>query len=136
MPKFSKSSQYRLSTCHRDIQNLFNEVIKHFDCTVTCGYRGEREQQLALETGMSKAAFGQSAHNYMPSYAVDVVPYPIDWHDRERMTLFGGFVLGMAASMNIKIRWGGDWNGDTEVKDNNFDDLPHFEIIGWREWID
>lgn len=136
MPRFSKSSQDKLSTAHSDLQRLFNEVIKYFDCTVTCGYRGEIEQQLALDAGMSKAAFGHSAHNYMPSYAVDVVPYPINWKDRERMTLFGGFVLGMAAAMNIKIRWGGDWNGDTEVKDNNFDDLPHFELIGWREWID
>ena len=30
--------------------------------------------------------------------------------------------------MGLKIRWGGDWDMDTQVKDNNFDDLPHFEI--------
>jgi hypothetical protein len=30
--------------------------------------------------------------------------------------------------MGIKIRWGGDWDMDTETKDNNFDDLVHFEI--------
>jgi hypothetical protein len=35
----------------------------------------------------------------------------------------------MASSMGIKIRWGGDWNGDWKVKDNHFDDLPHFELI-------
>ena len=41
---------------------------------------------------------------------------------------FGGFVLGIASQMGLKIRWGGDWDRDTEVKDNRFDDLPHFEI--------
>jgi peptidoglycan L-alanyl-D-glutamate endopeptidase CwlK len=59
---------------------------------------------------------------------VDVVPYPIDWKDRERMTYFAGFVMGIASQMDLKIRWGGDWNMNTELKDNNFDDLPHFEI--------
>jgi hypothetical protein len=57
-----------------------------------------------------------------------VVPYPIDWDDRERFHLFSGFVLGIARSMGIKLRWGGDWNMNFEVDDNNFDDFPHFEL--------
>ena len=31
--------------------------------------------------------------------------------------------------MNIKIRWGGDWDSDNIMKDQTFNDLPHFEII-------
>ena len=34
-----------------------------------------------------------------------------------------------AKSMGIDIRWGGDWDRDTEVRDNKFDDLVHFEIV-------
>ena len=68
-------------------------------------------------------------HNSKPSRAVDCVPYPIDWTDRERFTLFAGFVLGVAARMGITLRWGGDWNMNFEVKDNRFDDFPHFELI-------
>ena len=30
--------------------------------------------------------------------------------------------------MDINLRWGGDWDQDTEVKDNRFDDLGHFEL--------
>ena len=30
-----------------------------------------------------------------PSRAVDVVPYPIDWDDRERFHLFAGFVIAL-----------------------------------------
>ena len=29
----------------------------------------------------------------------------------------------------IPLRWGGDWDVDTELKDNDFDDLPHFELL-------
>jgi len=30
--------------------------------------------------------------------------------------------------MGMKIRWGGDWDMDTQTKDNKFDDLVHFEL--------
>ena len=60
--------------------------------------------------------------------AVDVAPYPIDWEDRDRFHYFGGYVLGIAKSLGLNIRWGGDWDQDTQTKDNKFDDLVHFEI--------
>jgi hypothetical protein len=135
MPKFGKTSQLRLIEAHPDLQRLFSEVIKHFDCTVICGYRGQAEQEAAKAAGKSKASFGQSPHNYQPALAVDVVPYPVDWEDRERMFLFAGVVLGMAVSMGVGVTWGGDWDRDTEVKDNSFDDLLHFELIDWRTMI-
>ena len=30
--------------------------------------------------------------------------------------------------MGIDLIWGGDWDGDTDLKDNAFDDLVHFEL--------
>ena len=128
MPRFGKRSKSRLATCDSRLQNLFNEVIKHFDCSVLEGHRGEKEQNEAYAKGNSKLRYPDGKHNKIPSVAVDVVPYPIDWQDRERMTYFAGFVMGIASGMGLKIRWGGDWNMNTELKDNNFDDLPHFEI--------
>lgn len=133
MPRFSATSQKRLDSAHPDLRRVFVEVIKHFDCTIVCGHRGRAAQQLALETGKSKAAYGQSPHNFAPAYAIDAVPYPIDWQDRERMTYFAGFVVGLARAMAIDLTWGGDWNRDTHLSDNRFDDLPHFELTGWRE---
>ena len=32
-------------------------------------------------------------------------------------------------AMGINLRWGGDWDRDTEVRDNDFDDLVHFKIV-------
>jgi len=128
MPRFGKRSKKRLATCDDRLQDLFKEVIKYFDCTVIQGHRGEAEQNQAYDAGRSKLRYPDGKHNADPSKAVDVAPYPIDWSDRDRFHYFGGFVLGIASQMGLKIRWGGDWDRDTQVKDNKFDDLPHFEI--------
>jgi peptidoglycan L-alanyl-D-glutamate endopeptidase CwlK len=129
MPSFSKSSTLKLASCHPDLQNLFVEVIKHYDCTIICGYRGEKEQTEAFETGKSQLKFPLSKHNQMPSNAVDVVPYPIDWLDLNRFYHFAGFVQATAKAMGIKVRWGGDWDGDLIFKNEKFKDLPHFELV-------
>ena len=128
MPKFGRTSKKRLNTCDGDLIFLFEEVVKYFDCSVLEGHRGKRLQNKYFKQGKSKLKFPDGNHNKKPSYAVDVVPYPIDWDDRERMTFFAGFVKGMAAGLGIPIRWGGDWNSNNDLKDNNFDDLPHFEL--------
>lgn len=129
MPSFGKASQEKLATCDPRLQKVFNEVIRHFDCTVIEGHRGEAAQNKAFAEGKSKLKYPQSKHNKTPSLAADVLPYPIDWNDTNRMRYFAGFVVGIAATMGIKIRWGGDWNQNTELKDNSFNDLPHFELV-------
>ena len=134
MPRFGTKSRGRLSSCHPDLQKVFNQVIKEIDCSILCGQRGEKEQNKAFDEGRSKVRFPDGRHNANPSNAVDVAPYPIDWKDRERFNLFAGYVLGIADSMGIKLRWGGDWDQDWTVKDNKFDDLPHFEIKN-KKWI-
>tara|TARA_Y100001973_G_C5195938_1_gene334250 strand:+ start:886 stop:1281 length:396 start_codon:yes stop_codon:yes gene_type:complete len=128
MPYFGKTSKKRLATCDERLQKVFNEVIKYVDCSVLEGHRSAERQDKLFEEGKTKVKFPNGRHNSDPSRAVDVTPYPVDWNDRERQTLFAGFVLGIARSMGIKLRWGGDWNMDFKVKDNRFDDFPHFEI--------
>lgn len=128
MPRFSKKSLSKLETCDKRIQDLFLRVVKKFDCTIIEGHRSKDRQNKLFKEGKSKLKYPKGKHNAIPSKAVDVAPYPIDWSDRERFTYFAGYVLGIAYEMGLKIRWGGDWDMDTQVKDNNFDDLPHFEI--------
>ena len=128
MAKFGKRSKERLATCESDLQMLFKEVIRYVDCSILEGHRKKDRQDSLYEEGKTKVKYPRGRHNASPSRAVDVVPYPIDWEDRERMTLFAGFVLGIASQMGINIRWGGDWDQDFEVKDNMFDDFPHFEL--------
>lgn len=128
MPEFSQRSLDKLETCHEDLQRLFKEVVKHFDCTILQGTRGEEEQNEYFAKGLSKVKFPNSEHNSLPSKAVDVAPYPIDWNDKERFYYFAGVVKGIALSMGINIRWGGDWDSDNDLKDQTFNDLPHYEI--------
>ena len=128
MPRFGTKSKERLATCDERLQKVFNEVIKHVDCSVLEGHRGQERQDKLYEEGKTKLKFPMGRHNMAPSNAVDVTPYPVDWEDRERQTLFAGFVIGIARSMGIKLHWGGDWDMDFRVMDNRFDDFPHFEI--------
>ena len=128
MAKFGRTSKNRLATCDKRLQKVFNEVIKSVDCSVLEGHRGqERQDQLYID-GKTKVKYPNGRHNSSPSNAVDVTPYPVDWADRERQTLFAGFVIGIARSMGITLRWGGDWDMDFQVMDNRFDDFPHFEV--------
>ena len=129
MPRFGNRSKERLETCDKRLQEVFNEVIKTVDCSVLEGHRGAERQDKLFEEGKTKVKYPNGRHNASPSNAVDAVPYPVDWDDRERFHLFAGFVLGIAYSMDISLRWGGDWNQNFEVDDNKYDDFPHFELL-------
>jgi len=128
MPAFSEKSMEKLRTCHPDLVNLFQTVVTEFDCRVLDGHRGLGEQMAAVSEGRSKTPWPESKHNAEPSLAVDVAPFPVDWKDVRRFYYFGGYVRAVAAELGIAIRWGGDWDGDTVVKDQTFNDLVHFEL--------
>jgi peptidoglycan L-alanyl-D-glutamate endopeptidase CwlK len=131
---FAPVSAEKLKTAHPDLQVLFNEVIKYWDCTVIEGHRGKEAQNLAFANGRSKVKFPKGKHNSEPSLAVDVAPFPVNWSKPKNFLFFGGFVLGVAEMLRAdgriksEIRYGGDWNGNKDTSDNSFDDLVHFEI--------
>ena len=126
MYKWGPRSIKHLVTLDERLQKVLNEVIKYVDCSIIEGHRSGERQDRLFEEGRTKVKYPNGRHNANPSRAVDVVPYPIDWDDRERFHLFAGFVIGIGQSMGIRLRWGGDWNMNFEVDDNNFDDFPHF----------
>ena len=64
--------------------------------------------------------------------AADVAPYPVDWRDESRFRHFAGVVIGIAIMLEIPLTWGGDWNRDTQLKDNVFNDLAHFQLVNAR----
>ena len=145
MPKFSEKSLKVRGELHPDLQKIFDEVIKTFDCSLVCGYRSEKDQNDAFANGFSKLRFPNGPHNKFPSIAVDAYPYPIkdlnakSQRERElykqRMCYFAGWVMAIAAQLieqrriSHQLRWGSDWDGDTELKDHDFLDYSHFELI-------
>lgn len=139
MPLFGSASKKQLETCDERLQRLFNAVILYFDFTVLEGHRGQEEQDRAYAKGLSKVRWPNGKHNSFPSKAADIAPYPIDWGDgedpikaeasRQRFCLLAGFVLATAIQLGIKVRWGGDWNGNLDTRDEKFRDIGHFEIL-------
>jgi len=139
MPRFSKASREKLETCDTKLQILFEKVVEEFDCTITCGLRTLQKQQTLYAQGRTMPGkivtncdgiLKKSNHQAEDgiSKAVDAVPYPIDWKNRDRFIHFAGYVKGVADTLGIKIAWGGDWDDDNYMEDENFPDFPHFEL--------
>jgi peptidoglycan L-alanyl-D-glutamate endopeptidase CwlK len=133
MPSFGPKSLEQLGSCHPDLQRLFQYVVKFYDCAVIKGHRGEQEQNAAADSGHSDKRWPDGNHNAMPSNAADVYPFPIPVEGEKRYTErfyhFAGFVLGVAQMMGIKIRYGGDWDGDRNLNNQKLFDLVHFELV-------
>lgn len=135
MPTFSETSKKRLAECHVDLQVLFNEVIKGYDCSIVCGHRGKADQEKAVAGGFSKTPFPASKHNKVPAMAVDAVPWPTIYkdvkaqHDLAREVMLIAFTLLKSGHISHKVRWGGDWNMNGSTIDEKFVDMPHFELM-------
>lgn len=131
--KLGEASMRQLNTCHPLLQALVFDVIKYIDVSVIKGHRGEAEQNEAFASGVSKVKFPNSKHNQTPSLAVDLLPYVPQlknevWNKHEYFYFMAGIVKARASALGIKIRWGGDWNSNNYFGDQNFNDLPHFEL--------
>ena len=120
MPAFSAKSKERLATCDDRLQRLFNAVVERVDITILCGHRGEQDQNMAFANKTSLLKFPKSKHNSLPSHAVDVAPYPLDWNNVHRFREVAKIIKETASELGIPVKWGGDWQ--TIV------DLPHWEI--------
>jgi len=147
MPTFGTTSTLKLNTSHYRLQVLFEHIVKYYDCTILYGHRGEEAQNRLFSEKKSKVQWPDSEHNSNPSRAVDVAPWPIpenwgdlsrndapardlEWKERVKFYEFAGIVKFVAKQMGIRVRWGGDWDGDGAYTDQSFDDLLHWELLG------
>lgn len=130
MPAFGKTSRARLVACHPDLRRVLEKAIERGpDFAVLCGHRDKEAQERAVAEGLSQTPWPTSRHNALPSLAVDIAPYPIDWEDWNRFRVLAGYVLGVADALGVRLRWGGDWDRDYSEADERFRDLPHFELM-------
>lgn len=138
MPSFGTASRKRRETLHPTLKILMDEAIKVMDFTIVCGFRDEEAQNKAFEDGASTKQWSNSKHNQVPSIAVDIAPWDpymrngkggIDWQNINRFILLAGIVKGIAHTLEIPIRWGGDFDSDTFIKDQSFIDMPHIELV-------
>lgn len=129
---FGARSRARLETCHYDLQRVARTAIEYRDFSILEGFRDEETQNRYFREGRSQIQWPNGKHNRKPSRAFDILPYPFkeeDWDDRELWIGFSHFIIGVAAGLGIKLRWGGDWDRDWDLRDNRFNDWPHFELV-------
>lgn len=70
-------------------------------------------------------------------YAVDAYPYPVSLvlgnkKPKDFEPLFDKIAEAMfkaAKQLNIKIRWGADWDIDNKLRERGETDNPHFELV-------
>ena len=130
---FGMSSNEKLSQCDHRLVKVAERVIKVMDFKVLEGHRDQATQDKYFKEGKSKLKWPNGKHNKLPSLAIDVVPYPVDFSDKPkaiaRFYLLGGLFLMAANELGIKLRCGFDWDGDFDLNENQFDDLGHFELV-------
>lgn len=133
--RWSFASAAKRQTCDARLQRVFDAVLQVHDATWVCGARSEDDQNEAFRTGHSKKRWPNSKHNCpdgRPSIAADVAPYipgvGIPWNDREKFVLFAGMIFMAAKTEGVELRWGGDWDGDMDLRDQTFMDLAHWEL--------
>lgn len=133
--KLSRAGRLKLETCDERLRSVVRKMLTRMDISVVSGHRNEDEQSSYFNRGLSKRPWPLSAHNTLPSRAVDIAPYhnrilPVDWEDVERICYMAGIFMEICASVGLPILWGGDWDQDMHIKDETFRDYCHFELIG------
>lgn len=161
MRVFSARSRMYLNQCDPRFTAVAEDVLQLKDCSIIEGHRTE-ERQNQLYPKFTKVKWPDSKHNKMPSEAIHIVPYipgigAITGHSsqavklaamidstvddakqriREEFTYLAGLMVMCGRKHNVKIRWGGDWDRDGDLFENNFDDLAHYEIEGIIEVVE
>lgn len=154
--RYGSRSLEAIDTVDPHLRLVFETLLPHFDHSVLVGERTRADQDAAVAGGKSKTPWPTSGHNnpcracrgagcgfcrstgevvevrdkLFPrgARALDVMPYPLDWDDFARIRYFAGWVMATARSVGVELVWGGDWDGDTNLGDQTFNDLVHFEL--------
>lgn len=123
---FGKRSLTNLQGVHPDLVKVCHRALElsDIDFSVIEGLRTYQRQKELVAKGASKTL--NSRH--LTGHAVDIAPYPIDWNDKAKFIALSKFMFQAAKELNVKIRWGGDWNENGDWRDEKFFDSPHYEL--------
>lgn len=115
----------KLRSVHPDLARWVRILrAAHRDAHVSWGHRGQADQENFFKEGTSKAHFGESAHNTLPSMAVDIfritqaggASFDAPWYEQ--------VVAPVAKAAGLV--WGGDWK--------SLKDRPHVELPGFQKF--
>lgn len=133
MFKLSAASEGMLKGVHPDLVKVVRRAIEltDLDFKVGEGVRTLARQKTLVASGKSKTL--NSRH--IPGKdglgkAVDlwvIKGGTVVWTQADYVHL-SKFVLQAAKELGVSIRWGGDWDGDSNWKEEKFFDGPHYEL--------
>ena len=132
--RFSTRSKENLATCRQGLQQIADIalMLNLIDFMVIEGHRGSEKQNEYFKEGKSKVPWPLGKHNTNPSCAFDIVPVidgSLSWN-KLHCCVLAGILLAVAKTVDIKLRWGGNWDMDGEpITDQDFQDLAHFELV-------
>lgn len=139
MRKWSNRSKQHLNSCTIDVQWLLTTVLEEVaDLSIIQGHRGEEAQNAAFRNGYSKLKWPNGKHNKFPSEAVDFQPYPLPERENKlwaSLAYIAGRAIEIGRARGLTVRWGGDWDRDGDLTDQNFDDLYHLEVHRAEDFI-
>lgn len=124
--KLSAASEEKLVGVHADLVNVVRCAIElsSVDFKVIEGIRTQARQRELFAQKATKTM--NSRH--LTGHAVDLLPLPVDWKNKEPFAVVAGAMFQAAKQLGVKIRWGGDWNENGRSDDERFYDGPHFEL--------
>ena len=151
---YSTHSKRVLVTLHPILRAILTDALEIYDHRLERGLRDVAQQRVYVKDGWSKTMksehlpFEVEGEPDPVSRAVDAAPYPVDYDvevtgtrkeritaakNRARFAEFAGIVKAIGwYRYQVRIRWGGDWDGDNDLNDQTFDDLVHFELVPAR----
>ena len=140
MYKYGRASQSKLDTCHPQLVGLANRALQlsPYDITIVHGWRGRDVQNALFDSAASQKRFPHSMHNNVDaqskpcSLAIDFAPWvsnKINWNDTHIFAIIAGCFHAAAKELEIRIRYGGDWDSDGSTQDQTLMDWGHIEIL-------
>lgn len=145
--KWDDRSTKQLATIHRSLQMVMTDALQLsiVPFQLVEGARTIARQTELFQAGKSKinpAAFPNYADLYKSakhivgpgeplSRAVDIIcATPDKKYDYNHLCFIAGSVMAAASMRGVRLRWGGNWDGDGEIiSDQTFQDLVHFELL-------
>lgn len=133
------TSLKRLDGVHPDMVRVVKRAIQltEQDFLVLEGVRTPERQMELYAQGRTKPGaivtwVKTSNHfrNTLTGYghAVDLCVYPVDWKNTKGFDEIARAMFAAAKELNVRIRWGADWNQNGTPRERGETDSPHFEL--------
>ena len=131
----SDRSLQRAKGVNPKLINLILLAIKRtpidFGVAYMGGLRTAEEQNQLFKDGYSKCDGYLKLSKHQLGEAIDLNVFVGSKlvENKEMLCVVAGTMFSCASELNINLRWGLDWDSDGDIRDNNFNDQYHFELL-------